>query len=62
MECFIQGLVYFLVAGILWYLFQTTHIWKLGTQTDSKKKAVISSLVFAAVATAIFMVLNLLLF
>lgn len=54
MNLFVQGLVFFVVVGSLWYVLQTKNIWQMGTNVRSRKQAMRLSFGFAVVATVIY--------
>jgi len=53
MQTFSQGLIFFVIFGIFWYVILVKNVWEIGAHVASKKEAVINAVFTSAVATVI---------
>ncbi|MFO7951463.1 MAG: hypothetical protein R6U91_01445 [Bacillota bacterium] len=57
MQLLVQGIIFFVVFGLLWYVVQTKNILGLGAKLKGGKKAVLNTLLTSFIATAVFVAL-----
>ncbi len=58
MAIIVDGLIYFLVVGVLIYFFTIKNIWGMGANVSNKKQAFYLSVMSSLIATTIFMILK----
>ncbi len=56
-QLLVQGIVFFVVFGLLWYIVQTKNIFGLGTKIKSAKEAALNALLTSFIATVVFVAL-----
>ncbi len=54
MQLLVQGIIFFVVFGLLWYIVQTKNILGLGAKLKSSKEAALNALLTSFIATVIF--------
>ncbi len=54
MHLLVQGAIFFVVFGLLWYIAQTKNVLGLGARIKSGKEAARNALLTAFIATIIF--------
>ncbi|MGM0651891.1 MAG: hypothetical protein ACQES4_03790 [Bacillota bacterium] len=57
MQLLVQGLVFFVVFGSLWYVAQTKNIFGLGARIKDGKEAALNALLTSCIATVVFVAL-----
>lgn len=58
MQLLVKGVVFFVLLFVFWYILQVKNIWGMGVNVQSKQQALQNSLLFAALATVIYVFLN----
>ena len=57
MQLLVQGIVFFVVFGLLWYVIQTKNILGLGAKIRGGKEAALNALLTSCIATVVFVTL-----
>jgi len=57
MQLLVQGIVFFVVFGLLWYVVQTKNILGLGAKIRGGKEAALNALLTSCIATVVFVTL-----
>ena len=57
MQLLIQGIVFFIVFGLLWYVVQTKNILGLGAKIKGGNEAALNALLTSCIATVVFVML-----
>lgn len=54
MQLLVQGIVFFFIFGLLWYVVQTKNILGLGAKIKGGKEAALNALLTSFIATLVF--------
>jgi len=54
-----ETLIFMVIVGVLWYILQVKELFGLGKNNNSRRDALLNTLVFTIIAGAIFHVLGL---
>ncbi len=54
MQLLVQGIMFFVIFGLLWYVVQTKNILGLGAKIKSGKEAALNALLTSFIATLVF--------
>ncbi len=57
MQLLVQGIIFFVIFGLLWYIVQIKNILGLGSKIKSAKEAALNSLLTSCIATVVFVAL-----
>ncbi len=55
MQLLVQGIVFFFIFGLLWYVVQTKNILGLGAKIKGGKEAALNALLTSFIATLVFL-------
>ncbi len=54
MQLILQGIIFFFIFGLLWYIVQAKNILGLGAKLKSSKEAALNALFTSFIATVVF--------
>jgi len=57
MQLLVQGIVFFFIFGLFWYVVQTKNILGLGAKIKGGKEAALNALLTSCIATVVFVML-----
>ena len=54
MQLLVQGIVFFVIFGLFWYVVQAKNILGLGARIKGSKEAALNALLTSCIATVVF--------